>query len=206
MGIFDADNTRGKQLHDFFSRFFAVLNNSCGTSGRGGLLQQTRFDRIVDRVKDDINRRADGLHRRGVQISTLIQAEIERAEDVSLASGTLSITFYRDDLVKIGPRPVVGESVLPPGGVDEKTVVIVDDVLHTGRTARAALNELSDWGRPARVLLCVLVDRGDREVPIQPDVVGKHVDILPNQEVMVLVPELDGRLGVDVITVAGEET
>ena len=161
---------------------------------------------LVEKNEGAENLTLMGIHRRGVQISTLIQAEIERAEDVPLASGTLSITFYRDDLVKIGPRPVVGESVLPPGGVDEKTVVIVDDVLHTGRTVRAALNELSDWGRPARVLLCVLVDRGDREVPIQPDVVGKHVDILPNQEIMVLVPDLDGRLGVDVITVAREET
>jgi pyrimidine operon attenuation protein/uracil phosphoribosyltransferase len=77
--------------------------------------------------------------------------------------------------------------------------VIVDDVAYTGRTARAALNELNDWGRPRRTLLCVLVDRGGRELPIQPDVTGTSVHVLPNQRVEVLVPELDERLGVDLI-------
>jgi pyrimidine operon attenuation protein/uracil phosphoribosyltransferase len=76
----------------------------------------------------------------------------------------------------------------------------VDDVQHTGRTARAAINELMDWGRPGRILLCVLVDRGGRELPIQPDIVGRHVEVLEDhQSVEVLVPELDGRLGVDLV-------
>ena len=96
----------------------------------------------------------------------------------------------------LGPRPVVGESKLPPQGIDERSVVIVDDVLYTGRTARAALNELMDWGRPARILLCVLVDRGGREVPIQPDIVGREVHVLGDQRVDVQVPELDGDLAV----------
>jgi pyrimidine operon attenuation protein / uracil phosphoribosyltransferase len=99
---------------------------------------------------------------------------------------------------------VVGETELPPEGIDDRTVVVVDDVLYTGRTVRAALNELMDWGRPGRVLLCVLVDRGGRELPIQPDVVGRRVEILPGQTVEVLVPEIDGRLGVEVVTPAPE--
>ena len=136
-----------------------------------------------------------GIHRRGVQLASLLKAEIDKVEGVDVPSGSLDITFYRDDLMTIGPRPVVGESVLPPDGIDGSSVVIVDDVLHTGRTARAAMNELMDWGRPSRILLCVLVDRGGREVPIQPDVVGKVQEDLPDAHVEILVPELDGELG-----------
>ena len=142
-----------------------------------------------------------GIQRRGVQIANLIQSEIERAEDVVVPVGTLDITLYRDDLIAVGPRPVVGESVLPPEGIDDRVIVLVDDVLFTGRTVRAALNELMDWGRPACVFLCVLVDRGQREIPIQPDVVGREVSVLPNQTVNVSVPEIDGKLAVDVVTI-----
>jgi pyrimidine operon attenuation protein/uracil phosphoribosyltransferase len=143
-----------------------------------------------------------GIHRRGVQIADLIRSEIERAEGVTIPTGSLDITLYRDDLMAIGPRPVIGASVLPEGGVDDRAVVIVDDVLFTGRTIRAALNELTDWGRPARVSLCVLVDRGGREFPIQPNVVAKTVTVLPDQSVEVAVPDLDGRWGVDIVSIS----
>jgi pyrimidine operon attenuation protein/uracil phosphoribosyltransferase len=141
-----------------------------------------------------------GIHRRGVQIADLLRSEVERAEGVAVPTGSLDITLYRDDLMAIGPCPVVGVTVLPDGGVDEKAVVIVDDVLFTGRTVRAALNELMDWGRPARVSLCVLVDRGGREFPIQPNLVGKTLTVLPDQAVEVSVPDLDGRWGVDLVS------
>ncbi len=140
-----------------------------------------------------------GIHRRGTQIAALIRQEIEQAEGVELATGSIDITLYRDDLGVIGPRPVIGRSELPPGGIDDRCIVIIDDVAYTGRTGRAALNELSDWGRPRRILLCVLVDRGGRELPIQPDITGREIQVLGHQRVDVLVPELDGRLGVDVI-------
>ena len=145
-----------------------------------------------------------GIQRRGVQIADLIRAEIERAEGVLVPTGSLDITLYRDDLMAIGPLPVVGETVLPEGGVDETVVVIVDDVLFTGRTVRAALNELMDFGRPARVSLCVLVDRGGREFPIQPNVVGRIITVFPDQSVEVSVPELDGRWGVDIVPLSSE--
>ncbi len=140
-----------------------------------------------------------GIHRRGVQLADLVAQEIERAESVRPPQGTLDIPLYRDDLMAIGPRPVVGETRLPPGGVDGRAVVIVDDVLYTGRTARAALDELADFGRPSRIYLCVLVDRGGRELPIQPDVVGRVVDAGTEERVDVLVPEIDGILAVELV-------
>lgn len=145
-----------------------------------------------------------GVQRRGVQLSQLIADEIEKAEGERPAAGTLDITLYRDDLTAIGPRPVLGETRLPPGGIDGRRVVIVDDVCYTGRTTRAALDELADFGRPDRIYLCVLVDRGGRELPIQPDIVGRPVEASPDQRVEVLVPDLDGRLAVELMTRAGD--
>jgi pyrimidine operon attenuation protein/uracil phosphoribosyltransferase len=94
---------------------------------------------------------------------------------------------------------VIGESELPPEGIDDTNVVLVDDVAYTGRTMRAAMNELSDWGRPKRILFCVLVDRGGRELPIQPDFTGRFVEVGEGQRVEVRVPELDGRLAVELV-------
>jgi len=175
---------------------------------RISLMDDTAVRRAVARMAREIVERTDGcqglvlmgIHRRGVQIASLLRAEIESAEGVEVPGGSIDISLYRDDLEAIGPRPIIGGSELPPMGVDGRTIVLVDDVEHTGRTARAAMNELMDWGRPARILLCVLVDRGGRELPIQPDVVGRHVEVLEeHQTVEVLVPELDGRLGVDLV-------
>ena len=179
---------------------------------RASIMDEGAVRRAVSRMAREVVEKNEGTEnlvlmgivRRGIQLSALLQSEIERAEEVEIPTGSLDITLYRDDLMTVGPRPVVGESELPAGGVDDRTVVIVDDVLYTGRTARAALNELMDWGRPARIFLCVLVDRGERELPIQADVVGRSVTVLPNQRVEVLVPELDGRLGVDLVTESGE--
>ncbi|TVR54055.1 MAG: bifunctional pyr operon transcriptional regulator/uracil phosphoribosyltransferase PyrR [Gemmatimonadales bacterium] len=155
---------------------------------------------IVERNEGVENLVVMGIHRRGVELADRIRGVLESEEGVKIPFGTLDITLYRDDLETVGPRPLVGESSLPMDGVDDQTVVVVDDVLFTGRTARAAMNELMDWGRPSRILLCVLVDRGGRELPIQPDIVGRNVSALPTQRVEVLVPEQDGRLAVEVVT------
>ncbi|HSJ14373.1 MAG TPA: bifunctional pyr operon transcriptional regulator/uracil phosphoribosyltransferase PyrR [Longimicrobiales bacterium] len=140
-----------------------------------------------------------GIQRRGVQLAERLALEIERAEGQRPPVGSLDITLYRDDLTAIGPRPVLGETRLPGAGIEGRRLVIVDDVCYTGRTARAALDELADFGRPARIFLCVLVDRGGRELPIQPDVVGRSIDAGTEQRVEVLVPELDGRLAVELL-------
>jgi pyrimidine operon attenuation protein / uracil phosphoribosyltransferase len=155
---------------------------------------------VVERNPVVANLALIGIHRRGVPLADMLAAEIERAEGLRPASGSLDITLYRDDLMAIGPRPIVGETRLPVGGVDGRVIVIVDDVAYTGRTARAALNELADFGRPARIDLCVLIDRGGRELPIQPDIVGKTMEIEAHQRVEVLVPSIDGSLGVELVT------
>ncbi|HET7233399.1 MAG TPA: bifunctional pyr operon transcriptional regulator/uracil phosphoribosyltransferase PyrR [Longimicrobium sp.] len=144
-----------------------------------------------------------GIHRRGVQLSVMLRDLLRERSQLALATGSLDITLYRDDLMVVGPRPVVGQTRLPEGGIDGRTVCIVDDVLYTGRTVRAALDELADFGRPRRTLLAVLVDRGGRELPIQADVVGERVEVPEGGRVEVSVPEIDGELGVDLVAAGG---
>jgi pyrimidine operon attenuation protein/uracil phosphoribosyltransferase len=164
------------------------------------VLSARAFERTVTRMADEILERYDGteglvlvgIQRRGVQIAERIAERIESSEGVRVPLGALDITLYRDDLQTVGPRPVVGKTMLPIA-LDGRHVMIVDDVLFTGRTIRAALDELADFGRPARIGLAVLIDRGGRELPIQPDIVGTHVEAPRGARVDVLVKELDGR-------------
>ncbi|MEO7520737.1 MAG: bifunctional pyr operon transcriptional regulator/uracil phosphoribosyltransferase PyrR [Gemmatimonas sp.] len=164
------------------------------------VLDERALDRTLRRMTDQIleaNAGTDalvivGIQRRGVQLAERIVRIIEAQESVTVPQGALDITLYRDDLQTVGPRPVVGATHLP-WTLDNQRVVIVDDVLYTGRTVRAALDELADFGRPSRITLAVLIDRGGRELPIHGDVVGRKVDVLPSQRVDVFVQELDGR-------------
>lgn len=181
------------------------------TSAPTILMDAAAVRRAIDRMAHEVLEKLGGterlvlmgIQRRGVDLAEMILRRIAEAEGDPVPAGTLDITLYRDDLRALGPRPVVGETRLPPGGVEGMAVVIVDDVLYSGRTARAALNELMDWGRPARILLCVLVDRGNRELPIQPDIVGREFAALPSQRIDVLVPARDGDLAV---ALTGRET
>jgi len=139
-----------------------------------------------------------GIQRRGVQLADRLAALIGEREGTVPPRGALDITLYRDDLQTIGPRPIVGATDLP-WDIDGQRIVIVDDVLYTGRTVRAALDELADFGRPARIALAVLVDRGGRELPIHADIVGKRVDLPAAGRVDVLVDRLDGRDAVIIV-------
>jgi pyrimidine operon attenuation protein/uracil phosphoribosyltransferase len=168
-------------------------------------------ERALARMADDIVRLASdaneivlvGIHRRGVQLADMLTELVrERGGGLALATGSLDITLYRDDLQTVGPRPVVGPTKLP-WDLNGKRAVIVDDVLHTGRTIRAALDELADFGRPARIALAVLVDRGGRELPIHADIVGKKIDVVESDRVDVLVTELDG---IDSVVVVRRES
>ncbi len=140
-----------------------------------------------------------GIHRRGVDLADFIAEEIEKSEGVAVPRGSLDITLYRDDFSAVGPRPVIGSTDIPRN-IEGCSLVIVDDVSHTGRTARAALDEIADFGRPGRIYLCVLVDRGGRELPIQPDFVGRHIEVDAAHDVAVLVPGEDGKLAVELRT------
>ena len=152
---------------------------------------------IVERARRTKHLVIVGIQRRGVELAARLKRLIDDAESSQVAFGKLDITLYRDDLQAVGPRPMVGETTLPE--LDGKTVVIVDDVLYTGRTVRAALDECADFGRPRRILLCVLIDRGGRELPIQADIIGVTVSTAAADRVDVLVRELDGEDAVAVV-------
>ncbi|MHB1224668.1 MAG: bifunctional pyr operon transcriptional regulator/uracil phosphoribosyltransferase PyrR [Gemmatimonadaceae bacterium] len=145
-----------------------------------------------------------GIQRRGVPLAERLSAIIAEREGATVPTGALDITLYRDDLQTVGPRPLVGPTRLP-WELEGRHVVIVDDVLYTGRTVRAALDELADFGRPARIALAVLVDRGGRELPIHPDVVGKRIEVTRGDRVDVYVDELDDRDAVVVARRSEEE-
>jgi len=170
------------------------------------ILDHRAMSRALSRMASEIVERCHGteglvlvgIQRRGVELAARLAGLIERAEGRPIPLGKLDITLYRDDIQSIGARPVVGETKLPHE-LDDRTVVIVDDVLYTGRTIRAALDELADFGRPRRTLLCVLVDRGGRELPIQADIIGTTVTTVPEDRVDVLVSERDGEDAVNLV-------
>jgi pyrimidine operon attenuation protein/uracil phosphoribosyltransferase len=139
-----------------------------------------------------------GIHRRGVELATRIAGVVKEATGLEVPTGSLDITLYRDDFDQIGPRPVIGTTEIP-GDINGLRVVVVDDVLYTGRTVKAALTELADFGRPRRVELCVLADRGGRELPIHADYVGITVEVGEGERVEVRVPELDDELSVTLV-------
>ena len=169
------------------------------------LLDARQMRRIVRRMAGQIveqNHGTDklmlvGIRTRGVPLADRLRQEIQEMEGVELPSGTLDITLYRDDLSTIAPQPVVkgtkfGETL------EDHVVVLCDDVLYTGRTIRAALDALVDYGRPKAVRLAVLVDRGHREVPIQADIVGRKLETKDDDVVSVCFEETDDGNYVDV--------
>ena len=138
-----------------------------------------------------------GIQRRGVPLARRIAAAILENEGAEVPVGALDITFYRDDLSLVAQQPVVKGTELP-SGIDGRTVVLVDDVLYTGRTIRAAMDALVDFGRPQAIRLAVLVDRGHRELPIRADHVGKNVPTSREELVSVHLEETDGEDGVEI--------
>ena len=154
-------------------------------------------DRIAHQIIENIAR-GDfdavllGIPTRGVPLAHRLAERIERFAGVALPVGSLDITLYRDDLRLRGVRPLA-QTAEPAGGIDGRTVVLVDDVLCSGRSCRAALDALTELGRPRVVQLATLVDRGRRELPIRADYVGKNLPTAPDQRVRVLLSEVDGR-------------
>ena len=131
-----------------------------------------------------------GIQRRGVPLAHRLADKIADIEGERPPVGVLDITLYRDDLSTVAERPVVNRTELP-ADITGKTIILVDDVLYTGRTVRAAMDELIDFGRPRRVQLCALIDRGWRELPIQADYIGKYVTTTEKEIIKVMLPEFD---------------
>jgi pyrimidine operon attenuation protein/uracil phosphoribosyltransferase len=162
------------------------------------IMSATEIDRTVQRLAHEIVEQSGGtknlgligIRRRGVPLAQRIALAMRGMEKIDVPVGTLDITLYRDDLSKVAPQPVLHSSEIP-FGVDDKDLVLVDDVLYTGRTVRAAINGLFDLGRPQRVRLCVLVDRGHRELPIEAAFVGRRVQTSGTEIIEVRLNEID---------------
>lgn len=150
---------------------------------------------IVERNPDFEKLCVIGIRRRGVPIAEKICDNIFSIEGVRLPMGVLDITLYRDDLSEISVDPVLNETALP-FSVEGKKVILVDDVLYTGRTVRAAIDALFSLGRPSSIQLAILVDRGHRELPIRGDYVGKNIPTSREERVSVKLEEIDGESGV----------
>ncbi|MGI6120421.1 MAG: bifunctional pyr operon transcriptional regulator/uracil phosphoribosyltransferase PyrR [Desulfosporosinus sp.] len=171
-----------------------------GRTIKSKILDADEIRRVITRIAHEIvekNKGTDklvlvGIRRRGVPIAERIQKCIEEFEGVKVPLGILDITLYRDDLSTIAIHPVVHETDIPVS-IEGKTVVLIDDVLYTGRTARAALDATMDLGRPERIQLAVLVDRGHRELPIRADYVGKNLPTSRRETVAVRLQEVDAK-------------
>ena len=147
---------------------------------------------ILERNSGSENLVILGIPTRGAHLANRISKQISEIEGKPVATGTLDITLHRDDLRTRAPRPLMPTNI-PTSGIEGKDVVLVDDVLFSGRTIRAALDALGEVGRPRTVQLAVLVDRGHRELPIRADFVGKNLPTQRTQAVKVLLIEVDGR-------------
>ena len=166
------------------------------------VMEADRITRALIRIAHEVverNRGVDelalvGIRTRGVPLARRLATNLLDIVDQEVPSGMLDITLYRDDLMRqpVGPQPVVRRTEIP-FSIDERKILLVDDVLYTGRTVRAALDALIDLGRPQAIQLIVLVDRGHRELPIKADYVGKNLPTSTGQSIRVRLQEIDGR-------------
>lgn len=154
---------------------------------------------IIERTKVIENLILVGIHTRGVPLSKRLAANIEDFAGVKIPVGTLDISLYRDDLSSLELQPTVKNTDIPVS-VDDKSIVLVDDVLYTGRSIRAAMDALTDLGRPHLIQLAVLIDRGHRELPIRADYVGKNMPSSRHEEIKVQLKESDGTDEVAIIS------
>jgi pyrimidine operon attenuation protein/uracil phosphoribosyltransferase len=180
----------------------AVPEAAAGRVALGGKVvwEPAEIGRALTRIAHEILERTEGaadvvllgIPTRGVPLAHRLAERMAQVEGRAVPAGSLDITMYRDDL-RMRPARALGHTEVPVAGIDGSVVVLVDDVLYSGRTVRAALDALSDIGRPRAVQLAVLVDRGHRELPIRPDYVGKNLPTSQREVVRVLLAEVDGR-------------
>jgi pyrimidine operon attenuation protein/uracil phosphoribosyltransferase len=170
------------------------------------ILSSEELRRTVNRLASEIVERAGdlsrlvllGIHTRGVPLAQRLTHQIEILEQITIPVGALDITFFRDDLDKVGMRTPAKTQI--PFDLTGKFVVLVDDVIYSGRTIRAALNAVNEYGRPEIITLSVLVDRGHRQLPIHPNFVGKELPTAREEQVKVYLEEIDGQDRVELIS------
>ncbi|HEY3006534.1 MAG TPA: bifunctional pyr operon transcriptional regulator/uracil phosphoribosyltransferase PyrR [Micromonosporaceae bacterium] len=176
----------------------APAGPEAGDSNGKAILSGADMQRVLDRIAHQILEKTHGagdtvllgIPTRGVPLARRLADRIRTFESVDVPCGSLDITLYRDDL-RLRAARAVGRTDLPAGGIDGRRVILVDDVLFSGRTVRAALDALKDLGRPSSVQLAVLVDRGHRQLPIRADYVGKNIPTALTESVKVLIAEID---------------
>lgn len=163
------------------------------------IMDQETIRRSISRMAHEIVEKGGleglcliGIRTRGVTLAQRLKVAIKEIEKIEVPMGILDITLYRDDLTLVGAKPVVRQTTID-FDITDKRIVLVDDVFFTGRTIRAAFDALNDFGRPAKIELAVLVDRGHRELPIRADFVGKNIPTTKNQNVQVVLGETDGQ-------------
>jgi pyrimidine operon attenuation protein/uracil phosphoribosyltransferase len=182
--------------HDRFNVIKAERREYMKFTEKSVIIDADESKRIISRMAYEIlerNRGAKdviiiGIQTRGVLLAKAIRKKIMELEGVKIPMGTLDITFYRDDLTRLNAHPIVKDTDIP-FSIEDKRIVLVDDVLYSGRTIRAAIDELFDMGRPEKVELAVLVDRGQREVPISADYIGKSAPTAKNEYISVEISE-----------------
>lgn len=189
-----------------------VSSSAAVADAPGGkpVLGPEEIRRALSRIGHEILERTDGasdvvllgIPTRGVPLARRLADRLAQTEGVHVPVGSLDITLYRDDL-RLRPARTLGHTEVPAAGIDGKVIILVDDVLFSGRTVRAALDALGDLGRPRAVQLAVLVDRGHRELPIRPDYVGKNLPTSKREEVRVRLAETDGEDSVTLLTSPG---
>lgn len=192
---------------------FATMVDEVKLVEKSTIMDAERIGRALSRLATEIveeNHGAEdlylvGIRRRGVPLAETLVEKIEEIEEVRPDFGIIDITLYRDDLSTVGANPVVNRTELEVD-IENKTIVLVDDVLYTGRTIRAALDQLMDFGRPKRVQLAVLIDRGreHRELPIHADFVGRVVPTKKSEIIKVMLKEFDGVEAVGIYTLPDE--
>ena len=149
---------------------------------------------IIEKVKNLDNLLLVGIPTRGIDIAEVLEKELFFKTGVKIRKGTIDPTFYRDDQNRVGTRLIKATDIPTP--IEKQEILLIDDVIYTGRTIRAAIDALYSWGRPQRVMLLVIVDRGHRELPIQPDFCGKKVSTSKNESIILRLNNIDNEEGV----------
>jgi pyrimidine operon attenuation protein/uracil phosphoribosyltransferase len=170
---------------------------------KANLMDAAAMDRALKRMAHEVIEQVPdpgasvllGIRRRGVPLAKMLRTNMERFENKQVPAGSIDISLYRDDLTELSDVPSEGPGDIPCD-LTGNTVILVDDVIFTGRTARAAIEAVFHYGRPKSIQLAVLIDRGHRELPIRPDYVGKNIPTSHTELVSVMVQEFDGEIGV----------